>query len=777
LSTASVRVMENDPAKSRRVEMILRQIDSLPTLPAVAVRLLALTARDDTDARQVIEVVASDQALTAKVLSLCRRADLGLRDGSITIEKAVVLLGFTAVRNAALSLKVFEVLDDPASVNRALGSSVDTPSSSHSSGVSVTAPAPVRFDRQGFWRHSLAVALCAEFLAYAHRDQPDLSPGDAFVCGLLHDIGKVALDYVLPKSMSRVIELVELNQSDIAEFERRIIGLDHHTAGKRMAEQWQLPQRLQDCIWLHGSAYETLPKLEHRRLIGLVGLADLIVRRQHIGFSGNFVMHTEPAALARAIGLDPSSIDDAIKRLPDELQRRASILGLEEKPSRELLLQSIQNANSALGRLNAQLDRKTHAATRQVQILDAITAFHSAVTPGRSVLDTLNSVVSSATQVLGSGFYAMLCQNGPGQPWLIAQFDDQGQERHHQVVEPPPHAPSLASFNPAEPVAVGLAAILPWIEDYLIDAQDLRQVKILPLSCGWGTVALLLHDRPSVPALRQITSLTSTWAAAIASAGQHEGARRIGEELVEANRTLAATQERLLRTESLARLGEMAAGAAHEMNNPLAVIVGRSQLLAMKLPAGSNESKAAHVIAEQANRLSDLITAMRLFADPPRATLKPSDVSVLLSNAIQQANASASSDSGRGNPVTINLQVRQPMPPVPLDGEQFASAVKELLLNAIQSAPKSAIHVSAQLEPVQRRLMIQVTDDGCGMDAHTLAHATDPFFSNKPAGRRVGMGLTRAQQLAVAHNGQVELRSTVGSGTVATLWVPLDSLG
>ncbi|MEM9253407.1 MAG: ATP-binding protein, partial [Planctomycetota bacterium] len=74
-------------------------------------------------------------------------------------------------------------------------------------------------------------------------------------------------------------------------------------------------------------------------------------------------------------------------------------------------------------------------------------------------------------------------------------------------------------------------------------------------------------------------------------------------------------------------------------------------------------------------------------------------------------------------------------------------------------------------------LLVKVIDDGDGMDGHTLDHALDPFFSNKPAGRRVGMGLPRAGQLAAAHGGRVDLRSELGHGTTATLVLPLEPGG
>jgi signal transduction histidine kinase len=764
--------MPTDTSKTRRLELILRQIDSLPTIPTVATRLLSLTASDDANARQVTELIAADQVLTAKILALCRAADRGVREEVVTIDKAVVLLGFNAVRNAVLSIKVFETFE----------SGNGTHGGAEEGGESIDPhTGPDRFDRVAFWRHSLAVGVAAEMIASAHigaGGQWDLPPTEAFVAGLLHDIGKLALDYVLPKSFARVIELTDLNQGNIAEFERRIIGLDHHTAGKRIAEQWQLPHRLQDCMWLHGSSYDTLPKLEHRRLIGLISLADLIVRRHHLGYSGNFTFKQSAEELAGKLGLDMAKIETVAHGLHEEVQRRAHGLGLEDRPSRELFLQSIQQANQVLGRLNNTLERRGRNLTRQAQVLDAVAAFHAAATPGRSVPDVMNLVASNASTVLGQGFCAILHQAGHAESegsvkaWLICQYSSDGRLVRSQFIEPPPHTPDLTSLEANQPASVNTMGVLSWIADYLLEAPDLREIRMLPLTCGWGTAAVLLHNQQQLPPPPQLAALTSTWGAAIAAAGQHDGARRLGEELADANRALAEAHDKLLQSESMARLGEMAAGAAHEMNNPLAVISGRSQLLAMTLPGGSKEQKAAQTIYEQSHRLSDLITSLRLFADPPKVDAKPTDMNQLLDDAIKRARAEHKGDAVR----QVDLQIKSKLPPLLVDPGQIGQALLELISNALQASPKTGVNVVARVEPIERHLVIQVHDDGVGMDSHTLAHAMDPFFSAKPAGRRVGMGLPRARQLAASHGGWIELRSTPGEGTTASLLLSITEL-
>ncbi len=786
-------MLATEPTKPHRIELILHQIDSLPTLPAVAARLLSLTSSDDSSARQVIDLVSADPSLTAKVLSLCQTADKGVNSHSLTIDRAVVLLGFNAIRNAVLSVKVFELFgpdaETPGHANddkqgrtahpaERVGDVPSPADQTPSLGVDAAGPddAPKPMDRSAFWMHCLAVGVAAELIARAHPGRKDLAPDEAFVCGLLHDIGKIAMDYVLPKSFARVVELTDLNQANIAEFERKIIGIDHHTAGKRLAQQWNLPHMLADCIWLHGSPYDSLPKLEHRGMIGLISLADLIARRMHAGYSGNYSLREDPGELAQKLGLKPDAVARVADELHEHLEVRGKALGLYDLASHELLLDSVQRANEALGRINAVLEKRGRDAVDQERILDGVIAFHNASTPGRSVQDVLDAVVSSCASLLGTGFYGAIYPGTGGNDestgWLICQYNQEGRPVHSQYIQAPPHTPDLTALDTTQPVGLQLMGILPWVADYLVQAPDLRCVRLMPLNCGWGAAAVILHDRDTTPPWKHLSSLTSTWGAAVAAAAQHDGARRLGEDLATTNLALAEAQEQLTRQASLARLGEMAAGAAHEMNNPLAVIAGRSQLLAMTLESGTKEHKAAQAVFKESHRLSSLITSLRLIADPPKPKREPIDPAALLAETVKRFR---SSHRRKDKTTAFALKVQGELPILHGDPQQVRDVMRVLLFNAVQSHPKTGVQVIAQVEPGGGSLVVQVADDGEGMDPYTLEHAMDPFFSAKTAGRRVGMGLSRARQWISGHGGRLELRSRLGQGTVATFFLPLDS--
>lgn len=618
---------------SRRTELVLRELDALPTLPAIATRLIQLGSQEDVEIREIVRLIEIDPALTVKLLSLCKKAATRTRYPITTVEMAVVMLGLDAVRALVLSVQVFEWASNTPRRTRltAPGRGRKTSAHSHAHAESAHAANGTHgaagstvggFDRIGFWQHSIAVACCAELIAREHPEI-DVQPEEAFVCGLVHDLGKLALDLVLPKAYARVIELSEMRAGNIADFERPIVGLDHHTAGLRLAERWGLPTLLRDAMGYHALSAGELAgaaEVESRAVVGIVGIADALCRKLSLGWSGNHapVDDARLEALAECVGLNWGRIENALPRLYEATSSRCKDLGLGDEPSQRLLIESILRANARLGRLN----------------------------------------------------------------------------------------------------------------------QD----------------------------------------------------------LAEANRALEESQARLCEARAMACLGEMTAGAAHEMNTPLAVISGRAQTLLKRANAGEGGAEqdraAAQAIVDGATRLNALIHRLHRIASPPKPSPATADVKAVLEQVIarakakaDQTRASAAGGTGAG-PTTrggavggalgvqgIKLTVAEGLGAAKLDRELFADALVEIVVNAIESGPKGCIEVRAFSDDETDQLVVQVVDDGRGMSEHALAHATDPFFSDKPAGRQAGLGLALAHRLLQSQHAALQMSSRSGRGTTVSVRV------
>lgn len=774
-----------DPARVRQVEMILEQVESLPTLSPVAARLLRVACGDDADLGDISRLIESDPPLSARILGMCRRSDRGLGDRITTVKRAVSMLGLDAVRACVLSVSIYDTMSTASRP----GNHLDEPVAHDPA-----APAAV-FERIGFWKHSLAVACACECLA-EELSGSRVAPEEAFLAGLVHDLGKLALELILPRSYARVLALAERRQSDSAQIERAVLGLDHHAAGKRIAEHWRLPESLQEVMWFHSQPSQSLPDTPNRQLIALVTLAKSICRNLHLGWSGDFGPITDPSPLCTGVGLEPGVAMSLAEPLARSFAARCEMLGLDQTPGAAVLLDAVMSANRQLARLTSSLQTRSKLAQTQAKVLDAVHAFHGGAIAGRGVVETLNSVADSAAHLLGPGFYALLFQHGPSSAvgssevstaWQFYQFapatplGSSGRVVRSRSIDPPPSRElggrSLAALCDPTQVSMAAVGILPWLSDELIDAPDMRRVKLMSLTVGPGQGrgrnaspgACLLHDRDLsefTPIETVLSPLVATWTAAIHAAAEHEDARRLSQRLAEVGRSLAEAQSRLTETESLARLGEMTAGAAHEMNNPLAIISGRSQLLVSHLDA-SAERDSAIAIARAAQDLSDLITSLNLIADPPAVRPEPMELAALAKGSLTLAAARLR------RPARVDVHIAPELTVARLDRELIAPALAELIVNAAEAAPDQIVTLRIQADPLDDRLILRVEDRGPGLSARVRQHAFDPFFSEKPAGRQRGLGLTRARRLVQAHGGQIELVPVAGGrGAIASIEIP-----
>jgi len=388
------------------IELILRKLEELPTLSTVATRVMNLTSVAEADIDEIISLLEADPALSGRLLSLCRRASLGVSQSVTTVRRAVTLLGLEAVQSAVLSTQIYEVM-----VQSSLAGERREGEGGTADGQNVG------FDRTGFWKHSVAVASCAELLVAENRVLK-LKPDEAFTCGLIHDIGKLVLDWTLPRTYGKVIALAEAKSANLAAVERAVIGLDHQAVGKRLAEHWGLPHILTDVVWLHGSSPAAVADVRYRPMILLVTLADAMCRRLHLGWSGSCEAPPVLAEFCDALDLPVSALARIEAQLHEAVARRCTDLGLGESSSSELIVQSITAANGKLSRLSKACAQRGEQVRLLQRASDAVVQFTAADLPAAGSVGTSAGGVSSAARRVIESFCAVA---GPGPCYLVWQ--------------------------------------------------------------------------------------------------------------------------------------------------------------------------------------------------------------------------------------------------------------------------------------------------------------------------------------------------------------------
>lgn len=310
-------------APTEQVQMILHHVQTLPPLAPVATRILALRDEAGVDLGAIAKLVETDPVLSVRILGLCRKADKGVSEKITSVRRAVVLVGLAAVRSAVLGASAFTAL-----------------------GASEQKSAKQRFDRAGFWKYCVCVACTAELLATQNRAALQVAPDEAFVAGLLHGIGKLVLDHVLPKAYGRVIEVAkrECIESEIAE--RRILGVDYHQAGKALAHHWQLPAQLAEVMLLHSIPFEELPDSENKNLIGLISGSAGFVRALGLGWSGDFGTPPRVPVLLPAASVRAPDMTEFGEKLLKALSERLGALGLSEAGPEAIAIESLMALRS-----------------------------------------------------------------------------------------------------------------------------------------------------------------------------------------------------------------------------------------------------------------------------------------------------------------------------------------------------------------------------------------------------------------------------------------------
>lgn len=221
------------------------RIQEIPTLPIVALKVNDMLRDYDASIKEMSAAIENDQAMVSKILRLVNSAFYGFRSRISNIPHAVTILGFNTVRNAVVSISVIDAFSGKGSVEG--------------------------FDISEFWRHSVAVAVTSRHLA---EKTCSTAPAEAFVAGLLHDLGKVVLAHHFTDLFRQALESAKNTGLSFYEVENRLLPANHAKIGACLAKRWQLPGRLVDAIGYHHAVTKTVADTD---MLNTVHVADVIV--------------------------------------------------------------------------------------------------------------------------------------------------------------------------------------------------------------------------------------------------------------------------------------------------------------------------------------------------------------------------------------------------------------------------------------------------------------------------------------------------------------------
>ncbi|HEX9049656.1 MAG TPA: ATP-binding protein [Anaeromyxobacter sp.] len=231
---------------------------------------------------------------------------------------------------------------------------------------------------------------------------------------------------------------------------------------------------------------------------------------------------------------------------------------------------------------------------------------------------------------------------------------------------------------------------------------------------------------------------------------------------------LKTAQDQILRTRKLAAIGSLAAGLAHELNNPMTAITGYLAILRKQAPAGTEQAGMLASAQEQATRMSRVIEDLRSFADQERGG---SGQRFSLERAVSSALA-LYEDRIRASGIALERRVDERLPDAQGDPVQIQQVVAHLLENAINAMPTGGkLEVSVGTVDGDA-LRLRIADTGPGIPAPIRERIFDPFFTTKERNGQVGLGLSVSHSIVEAHHGQILVDSTEGAGAAVTVLLP-----
>ncbi|MEW6041530.1 MAG: HDOD domain-containing protein [Elusimicrobiota bacterium] len=299
---------QDQQKKIRRIKQIAERIIGLPTLPTVVAKMIELVDNPKTSASSLAKLISSDQALTAKILKLANSAYYGFPREISTVNLAIVVLGFNTVKDMGLSVSVLDAFTDMDDIEH--------------------------FEMSRFWEHSIGVGVAAKMLAHTFEYRV---AGEAFVAGLLHDVGKLILNQYLHSDFLAVLKKANQEKRELKDVEIEIIGATHAQVGAWLAERWRLPRMIVDSIEFHHRIGETNNVSE---LVFFTYLADFLCRRAKIGTSGNGVEPTltpeaEEILKKKSIPFSQEDIDILQMNFLVEFEKAQGFIDFIREPVRE----------------------------------------------------------------------------------------------------------------------------------------------------------------------------------------------------------------------------------------------------------------------------------------------------------------------------------------------------------------------------------------------------------------------------------------------------------
>jgi putative nucleotidyltransferase with HDIG domain len=690
----------------------------IPAMPQILVRLIAQCQAEKTGIAELAELIATDSAIAARVLEVATSSAYHRKKPSVSIHQALMTLGTDTVKMLLINESVFQLFDQFAQKE------------------------PLDFSH--FWKHAIAAALTAKMIAqrtgYAHAEE-------AYLAGLLHDIGRLALLAAAPEEYG-----LDFNAEDdeiLCASEQRTLQITHAEAGALLVDRWSLDSFIADSILYH---HEPAPRLEGTHpLIRIVFVAHLL--------SGD--EPDRPALDAAALLCELSEADIAglraevsekLKKVAEEMDidlanaDKPKIAGTATAPSAKTARPP--GADAVRQRMAQEMRSMTMASemARYFGNVEDEPRLHAAITQALGIVSDIDDAV------------------------ILLVDDKQEMLRGTPAGK---HSGRIRQFSAALTGSGPLAACVQQQRVMIIDDQapslGVPEEQLLRMLATDSVVSVpIVSDR-------QCTGLLIGAIARWRQPAMRERESFLGTLGVQAGQALQklrnTARESVQQADAVAgQFREASRQLAHEVNNPLSIIRNYLGVLDHKLGRAEPVQTEISILSEEIDRVGQIVSGLANFKTSPCATTGHVNVNRVIQDVVRLMRETAFASSS----VKLIAKPQESLPDIAVDPGTAKQIVLNLVKNAVEALPGTGEIEVGSRGPVNRdgRLYVEiwVRDNGPGIPASMLPALFTEVQSTKDSKQR-GLGLTIVHRLVKEAQGFIACRSDA-TGTTFELLLP-----
>lgn len=272
---------------------LISNLGDLPPLPQVAAQVLRISADPDATAEDLRKVISTDQALTSQILKISNSAMFGMMREVKTLSQAIMTLGFSTIKSVVIA----------------------------SSAKNLYHRGAVGLQERLIWEHALVTALSSRTLARALKF-PRVE--EAFIGGLLHDIGKSVLGIKFPERYGAILRSVYNGQGDTVEMELETFGFDHAMVGEALLHSWNLAESLQTAVRWHHHPIEAQDL--HRVLTSVIALGNEMALEEKAGIGGPDSLKAATEQAIDILKLEPARLEEIKTAMREALEQDKSMI-------------------------------------------------------------------------------------------------------------------------------------------------------------------------------------------------------------------------------------------------------------------------------------------------------------------------------------------------------------------------------------------------------------------------------------------------------------------